>query len=230
MSDSNKLEEYKALRAELLTHMTSQATRLNIAWAGVAALLGVAAVSRIPELGCLALALVASAWRDHLSHSECVHRLGAYIATVLEPALPGLGWESAIATSVEYTSRVRPLSKRLWMAFMSAYGIFAVICIVATTLLFVLYMPPIGLRWLAAAGLLLFAVILLLISLRQAVAIPEKRQYWRGQFGALDTTTSPKRLLDPPRVSDLSDGNSEPASADQETAAATPRRPSDDRR
>jgi len=172
-------EGYKALRAEILTHIASQGTRLNIAWAGVAALLGVGAVSKIPELGCLALALVASAWRDHLSHRDGIHRLGTYIATVLEPALPGLGWEKAIAASVEYIGRVRPLSKRLWTAFTSSYGVFALICIASMALLFVLYPPPAGVRWVAACGLLLFAVVLLLISLRQAVAIADKRQYWR---------------------------------------------------
>lgn len=176
MSDANKLEEYKALRAEILTHIASQGTRLNIAWAGVAALLGVGAVSKIPELGCLALALVASAWRDHLSHRDGIHRLGTYIATVLEPALPGLGWEKAIAPSVEYIGR--PLSKRLLTAFTSSYGVFALICIASMALLFVLYPPPAGVRWVAACGLLLFALVLLLISLRQAVAIPDKRQYW----------------------------------------------------
>jgi len=178
------LEEYKALRAEILALVARQGARLTVAWAGMGALLGVAAVSKIPELGCLALVLVASAWRDHLFLSEGIHRLGAYIAVVLEPAIPGLQWEAALANSYERMSKSRSKCQRIWIAATSTYGVFAIICALSTTLLFGLYPPANGLRWAMGISLAIFAIVIVALAIRQALRIPEKRQYWREQFAA----------------------------------------------
>ena len=118
-SQASALEEYKALRAEVIALFARQETRLTVAWAGVAGLLGIAAISRLPELGCLALALVASAWRDHQELGDGVLRLGAYIEVVLEPTIPGLRWQTVFGRIRAGQSIGRSPVQRIWSSVSS---------------------------------------------------------------------------------------------------------------
>jgi hypothetical protein len=155
--EATRLEEFKALRAEILASFARQETRLSLAWAGVAALVGVAAVSRVPELACLALALVASAWRDALRLDDGVQRIAAYIEVVLEPDLPGLNWETSLGVVRARDQQQRSALRWLWGSATSTYGIFAVICIISTAILFAVYPPSGRLRQAAGGGLAVLA-------------------------------------------------------------------------
>ena len=90
--ETTRLEEYRTLRAAILASFTRQDSRLALAWTGVPALLGVAAVAKIPELGFLGFGVVVAACRDHQAIVRGVQRISAYIEIVIEPALPELRW------------------------------------------------------------------------------------------------------------------------------------------
>lgn len=181
-SEATRLEEYKALRAEIVALGSRQEARLSIASAGVAALLGLAALSRTPELACLALVLIASAWRDYLVLTDSVCRIGAYIEVVLEPALPGLGWEGVLSGAYNRDRQVKSRWSNLVRTAASSYGLFAVICAVSVVLLFGIYPPPGIFRQILAAGLVLLALSACLILAIHHFRAPERRAYWRQEF------------------------------------------------
>ncbi|GAH33187.1 unnamed protein product [marine sediment metagenome] len=82
-----KIEEYKTLREEILGQRDRRSSRLSIVWAGMSVLLTVAALTKIPELGVIAVLLVCTGWMDENRWFRNIIRIGTYISTMLEPKI-----------------------------------------------------------------------------------------------------------------------------------------------
>lgn len=126
---SGKLEEYRALRAEIVALMTRQGQHLTLGWTGAAALISVAALSKHPEVAALSVLFVAASWYDYLKMSAGIARLGEYIEVCVEPFVSGLFWETCAHRIYSETVAERPWIKRFGDAFASSYGVFGLIAL-----------------------------------------------------------------------------------------------------
>jgi hypothetical protein len=100
-------------------------------------LLGIATVSRIPELGFLSLALVAAAWRDSLGLSDSVIRLSVYIELAIEHTNPGMQWERVSAEAIEHAYHHKSTVRKLRASAVSSYGVFALLASTVTAILLI---------------------------------------------------------------------------------------------
>jgi hypothetical protein len=176
------LEEYKALRAEIVGLFVRADSRLALAWAGVAALVGAAAVSKIPELSLVGWLVVIAAWRDHQVIHESIMRLSAYIQVAIEPLVDGLRWEGINATVSAEMRQADSRLHRLSSATSSSYPMFAVAVMLAALTLLTAQPPVTAMRWAFDALLsVLLTVAMVLLFIRQR-ALPTRLAKWRDRF------------------------------------------------
>jgi hypothetical protein len=200
-----RITEYQALRGEITALINRRTQRLTVAWGGVAALIAAGAVGKMPELSCLALLLVASAWRDELNQLNGIIKIGSYIECFIEKQTPGLAWESAIYS----LESVTPLStrERLSRTLLSNYGVFAVVCALAAVVLFLACPPSTPIRWTLSAIIVLFALFFIFMSVRQGYNISTRSTYWRVRFLGLAEDAAWTRGRESP--TEASNANSE---------------------
>jgi hypothetical protein len=105
--ESQMLEEYRALRAELIGLMSRRATIQNIGTALFAGLQLAALHGGYPEISLVGTLLILSFWRDDQRWIEAVAKIGSYIREILEPCLPGLKWQTHLM-KVDEVHRDKP--------------------------------------------------------------------------------------------------------------------------
>ena len=191
------LEEYKALRSELLTCFHRSDSRLALAWAGVAALIGAAAVARLPELGFLACGIVVAAWRDHQSLYDAVERLSAYIQVAIEPRVAGLQWEGIVTGLLQEDEDSNSTGRRYYSAVVSSYGVFAWAVLLATATLLAVNPPDTVTRRAVDAAFSVLSVIAVMMAIRRHVGLTNRKRYWRQRFATLIAQRSADRHSDP---------------------------------
>lgn len=150
------IQEFQALRAEILSHFDRRSSRLNIVWAGISGLIAAAAFTKIPEISVVALLTTCTGWRDELKLSDNITRIGAYIRNVIEPNVAGLQWERAFKTALQSTRTPYTGKKKAWIQIFripkkiltkvfspifSTYGILVVTCIASSLFMFFEFMP-----------------------------------------------------------------------------------------
>jgi hypothetical protein len=181
-NNSYLIEEYRALRAELLTLTQRQTQRMGLTWAGVAALLTTASITHLPELGFLGLILVASGWLDHMSLSSGIYRIAAYIKIFLESNLEGLNWERVLYNIFHHNRILDNRSKRLIQALLCTYSIFAFTCITVIIGLLGSYGIPRGSRFLLFIVLALLGFFLWGLCIKQALTRLSDHDKWTKIF------------------------------------------------
>ena len=126
---SVRLEEFRALRAEIVATMTRQGQHMNLAWTGAIALITVGSLAKIPEVASLSVLFIAASWHDYLRLSAAMVRLGAYIEICIEPKVPGLFWESTVHKIHTENAVKNSWIYRFWIACTSSYGAFGIIAL-----------------------------------------------------------------------------------------------------
>lgn len=126
------LEEYRTLRTESIALQDRQSQNANLAWTGTIALIGTAAVAKVPERAILSIAFIATMWLGHLHLSAGIRRIGAYIESQIEPKLEGLHWERTWRKQYRETNASRSLFKRLRIAISSNYGMFSIVALASS--------------------------------------------------------------------------------------------------
>ena len=181
--DPDKAEEYRALRAELLSMYGRQDSRFASAWAGVGAVLALAGAGHSPEVGFFAVALVVATWRHHHAMADAVVRISVYIEMNIEATTAGLCWEgvNAIATG-ETLGEARPIRKLFTNRGLSNYLPFGGVVLAATLVLLALQPPPTVDRWLISGALLALSVASLIWVAGRERRPTRHRSYWEGRF------------------------------------------------
>lgn len=90
------IEEYKALRAEILQLIGRRSTNLNFLLVVCLGAIGVGVETGTPELPLAASLVAALLWQDDFVRIGGQVAIGTYIQVFLESRLPDLRWESAI--------------------------------------------------------------------------------------------------------------------------------------
>jgi len=179
--ESASIEEYKTLRSEILAQMNRRSARLTVVWAGISALLAAGIVAQIPELGCVALLLVCTGWMDENRWFRNVIRIGTYISFVLEPRIPGLRWETIQNKIDQINANKQPL-KRFTSILFSTYGMFVIVSITISMILFVEFEPTFLARKIIFFSLLAIGIIYSFVNLRNAYIIPKGRKKWEELY------------------------------------------------
>ena len=91
------LEEYRALRAEMLAHMQMQRNTLISFMLIVSGLLGYAIPNNEPLLSLLAWLLTWQFWSLYSKEDLSIYKIGRYIAVYLSDKVEGLEWENKVA-------------------------------------------------------------------------------------------------------------------------------------
>lgn len=181
---SHEVEEYRALRAEMVQWLSSIDTRSNVGLTGLAAFLSVAAAVKSAELAAVATILSAALWREQSSSLSCVMRLGAYIELMLEPRLRGLRWERTVSALEQMRGR-RDLATQFASSLVSVPGVFAFAAGAVTVILAAAYPPADNARWLLLIVLGLIATALLFAAMLDARAIGGHRQLWKDSLATI---------------------------------------------
>ena len=176
-TENASLEEYKTLRSEILAQMNRRSARLTVVWASISALLAAGIVAKIPELGCVALLLVCTGWMDENRWFSNVIRIGTYISVILEPQIPGLRWET-IQNQIDQSKAKKQPIKRLMSLWFSTYGMFVIVSITISIILYVEFEPLLLARKIVFFTLLLVGIIYSFVNLKNAFIIPKSRSSW----------------------------------------------------
>lgn len=173
------LREYQALREELLSWMERRNRRLDITWAGLAALVGVAFVTGTAELAAVALLLVASGWRDDARFLRNIISIGSYIRSYIESDLAGIRWETTLAKI--HGDFTPCFTRRLKIAALSSYGIFGVVCTITFLVIFSTSAPSVAR---GSAQVLIFGTgfWFYLTAFKGAIEVPLERNRWSDTF------------------------------------------------
>ena len=175
------IQEYQALRDEIISNWTRRSSRMGIAWAAVSALLVGGAIAQVPELGCLALILICSGWRDDLRWFDNMTRIGAYIKVVLESQIPGLQWETALSIIGEQQKKVNIIARVISTMF-TTYGIFVLVCLSGSIIFYLQYPITSQIRLIMFWGLFGGGVLYTFSVLREAVSFGEKGEFGKKVF------------------------------------------------
>lgn len=178
------IQEYQALREEVLARFERRSSRLAITWAGISALLATGTIAKTPELGCVALLLVCSGWTDELRWFDHTVRIGSYIRIILEPQIEGLQWERALDLVEEPQKEVGFL-KRLFGSLFSPYGVFTVACITFSIILYAEFPPSSLIRGVLFFCLFLIGLIFWIRVVGEAVNVPRRRRIWNERFSKI---------------------------------------------
>ena len=176
-TENASIEEYKTLRSEILAQMNRRSARLTVVWASISALLAAGIVAKIPELGCVALLLVCTGWMDENRWFSNVIRIGTYISVILEPQIPGLRWET-IQNQIDQSKAKKQPIKRLMSLWFSTYGMFVIVSITISIILYVEFEPLLLARKIVFFTLLLVGIIYSFVNLKNAFIIPKSRSSW----------------------------------------------------
>jgi len=90
------MEEYKALREEILAIYVRRTTLLSVATTLFAGLQTAAMLAMAPELSVLGTLILVAFWSDDVRVLSANAKIGAYIRWVIEPRVAGLQWESIL--------------------------------------------------------------------------------------------------------------------------------------
>lgn len=178
MNRDDAIEEYKALREEILTLSTRQGNRLTTAWAGFGAIISAASIGKIPELAWISLAIIGTAWRDHLILSESISKIGAYIEVVIENSTE-LRWEKTLTNSIERPRITCANSESTKKIIFSEYGIASILSVFISTIIFVSFFPMSLERFISNIFIAIICSIPLYISITEELSAWQRRQYWR---------------------------------------------------
>ena len=176
-----KLEEYRALRAEIVALMTRQGQHMNLAWTGAIALVSVASLTKLPEVAALSVLFIAASWYDYLGMSAAIARLGEYIETCIEPHVPGLSWETSARQIYTATVTKRSWVHRFWVACISSYGVFGIIALGISVGLLVANQPADRVRMVLSVSVVSVAAVRFLSVALSAARHPKRR----GSFSEL---------------------------------------------
>ncbi|WP_394128652.1 hypothetical protein [Vibrio hepatarius] len=138
MASDGTLEEYKALRDEIVSMTNRRIQRLTITWTALAAMITASALTKTPEIAALALVFVSSAWKEELSIIRQICGVGGYIEKCIEPHFDGLNWETITSIRMGGPDK-RPFGRRLWLTIKSNYGIAGAISLLTTLSLVLQY-------------------------------------------------------------------------------------------
>ena len=94
---SSFLDEYNALRSELVALYSRRGTIQSVGTGLLAGLLAASVTSRTPELAVLGVYLIIAFWCDDIRGNTGIDRIGSYIRVVLEPRVYGLQWETVLS-------------------------------------------------------------------------------------------------------------------------------------
>ena len=180
-TESASIEEYKTLRSEILAQMNRRSVRLTVVWASISALLAAGLVAQIPELGGVALLLVCTGWMDENRWFTNVIRIGTYISIILEPRIPGLRWET-IQNQIDQSKAKKQPIKRLLSLLFSTYGMFVIVSIAISIILYIEFAPSLLARKIVFFVLLIFGLIYSFVNLRDAYIIPMSRSTWEDLY------------------------------------------------
>jgi hypothetical protein len=170
-----RLEEYRALRAEIVALMTRQGQHMNLAWTGAIALVTVASLTKLPEVAALSVLFIAASWYDYLGMSAAIVRLGEYIATCIEPNVPGLFWETSARQIYTTTVSKRSWFYRFWVACVSSYGVFGIIALAISVGLLVANQTTDRVRMVFSISVVSVAAVRFLQVAISAAGHPKKR-------------------------------------------------------
>ncbi len=180
------LQEYQALRAEILTQADRRGARLAVVWVALSALFAAAAIAEIPEIGCVAILVVCSGWIDEITWFDNVLKAGTYIRLFIEPRISGLRWET-VTYACDISGRNVSISRNLLIALSSKYGISNLVSVLFSILLFSHLQPlPYERRvgfWILFAAGIAFSLAVIWRSMR----IPKRRDYWEGKFSKFES-------------------------------------------
>lgn len=109
-----------------------QGHNASLAWTGTTALIGVAAVSQVPELSVLSVVFLSTLWLGHIHLSSGIRRIGSYIAVYIEPKVPGLQWEKTFYELYSTAVMARPLFHRVRIALSTNYTMFGITAILVS--------------------------------------------------------------------------------------------------
>jgi hypothetical protein len=188
--DEAAIQEYSALREEILAQVDRRNSRLAVTWAGISALLVTGAIARTPELGCVALLLVCSGWVDELRWVDNTLRIGSYIRIILEPQIEGLQWERALRLVWEESHKkpsfFRRLLRRMFFPYFFSYEIFAVASMALSIILYLEAVPISLIRTVLFLGLFLIGSIYSIRLFVEANDFPsKKRRMWDERFSKI---------------------------------------------
>ena len=173
------IQEYEALRAEILAHFDRRSSRLAVVWASISALLAAAAIAKVPELCCIALLLTNSGWMDELRWHDSMVRIGTYIRIIIEPQIEGLQWETAWSLALGMPSKKR---FGLIYTLFTTYSLFAIACIAIAVILLLVLGPIAIIRQVFFFGLLAIGTLFTFRNIGEAVNQPRRRQAWDETF------------------------------------------------
>lgn len=100
-AQAEMLEEYKALRAEILMHIDRQSREYSILVPAIGVILTFAYTQNQPIFCFLGLFFTISSWWQHQAIFYEITKIGAYIEVFIEPETNGLRWESVSVRSEE---------------------------------------------------------------------------------------------------------------------------------
>ena len=110
--DSHFIDEYQALRAEIIATYSRRATIQSVGTTLFAGLQSAALLGHSPELSFLGTFLILAFWRDDTRWTSAISRTGAYIRNVIEPRVSGLQWERILmVTEQSHIADPSPLSR-----------------------------------------------------------------------------------------------------------------------
>lgn len=151
--NTNLIEEFKSLRTEEMAYMVRRTSVQNIGTLLFSALVGASFLNKSPELSLAAAFLMLAFWHDDIRWLDSIAKMGAYIREVIEPRMPGLGWQASLM-QVDETHKASPTLTKNLKLLLSRYPATVIIAIVSSAFL----LPSVN-SWVRVLVCLVFAVI-----------------------------------------------------------------------
>ena len=185
------LEEYRALRAEIVAHMQMQRQSQSTFVLLAAGLLGYAFTNMNPFVCLLAWAITLYYWRSYRTENHSIVRLSRYIVQFLEEpgGVPGLAWEKRIGRADEVAQEqgwpYRTACRRVLHQLLSPHALLSLASVLGTIVLgmkqFLLRTPD----YVMAVACLLVVIahsgIAVILSPRLSTFVP-LRDWWTAVF------------------------------------------------
>lgn len=172
-----RLKEFESLRHELLALTNRVNVWLQVTWAGIVTLMGASVIAESSYPALIGAILAMANWWEGIRQSHGASKIGSYIEIIIEPKVPGLGWEGSIHDRLKERPLPVALLTRRHFPQMIAY----LVSLVSLSALYYMYPPD---RY-AEAGMLIaiaFSVFLGFCLFRYDYISSSDRDYYRKEF------------------------------------------------
>ena len=185
--DKALIEEYKALRAEILSRSSRQFTRLVVSSAGAFALVGAGVSATLPEAVLAAIIVMLVGWRDHIHQGMAIARIGAYIEVMIEPETKGIRWEKTLNSLHASPFGNRSLVSKIKDGLLTSYSVLTLV-LIAIWIVEMLTSNFEILRLYLNISIMIGEILLFIMTLSYAVKNMSSREKWTNKFSEHKTS------------------------------------------